>query len=135
MSPSRISSLEPRSRSSFSRMPEIVVLPAPESPVNQRVNPFSPAIATSVLLVSVDQNVRHLVARELLRRPFAVAEHLAHLGAAQEHVGLGAVRAGLARRHPLALVAPEAVLEEERLDAQLLGVHLVEDVLRVVGAV
>src|ERR1044072_6342566 len=76
MSPSRISSLEPRSRSAVSRIPEIVVLPAPESPVNQRVKPFSSAIATSVLLVSVDKYVGDLVAGELVRRPFAVAAHL-----------------------------------------------------------
>ena len=46
-----------------------------------------------------------------------------------------AVRAGLARRHALALVAPEGVLEEERLDAELVDVELVEDLLGVVGAV
>src|SRR5215203_230868 len=135
MSPSRISSLEPRSRSSFSRMPEMVVLPAPESPVNQRVNPFSPAMLCSVLLVSVDQDVRDLVARELMRRPFAVAEHLADLRPGEEQVRLFVVRAGLAGGKALAVVAPEGVLEHQRLDPELVDVDLVEDLLGVVGAV
>src|SRR5262249_56762071 len=84
MSPSRISSFEPRSRRCPSSNLEIVVLPAPESPVNQRVNPFSPAMPVLILLVCVDKYVRDLIAGELLRRPFAVAEHLPHLGAAEE---------------------------------------------------
>src|SRR5262245_48768006 len=113
-SPSRISSLQPRSRRCPSNSLEIVVLPAPESPVNQRVNPFSPAIALSVLLVSVDQDVGDLVARELVRRPFAVAEHLAHLRPGKEEVRLFVVRAGLVRGQPLALAAPEGVLEHKR---------------------
>src|SRR5262245_65777179 len=81
MSPSRISSFEPRSRRCPSSRREIVVLPAPESPVNQRVKPFSAAMLFLVLLVSVDQDVGDLVARELVRRPFAVAEHFADFGA------------------------------------------------------
>src|SRR5665811_1311084 len=72
-SPSRISSFEPRSRRWPSSSLEIVVLPAPESPVNQRVKPFSPAIVTSVLLVSVDKDLGDLVARELVRRLFALS--------------------------------------------------------------
>src|SRR5215475_5114826 len=134
-SPSRISSFEPRSRRCPSSNLEMVVLPAPESPVNQRVNPFSSAMSRLILLVCVDKYVCDLVARELLRRPFAVAEHLADLGAAEENVRVGIVRTGLARGHPLALVAPEAVLEEERFDPQFLDVDLVEDLLRVVGPV
>src|SRR4051795_4742382 len=134
-SPSRISSLEPRSRRWPSSSREIVVLPAPESPVNQRVKPFSPAMLCLVLLVSVDQDVGDLVARELVRRPFAVAEHLADLGSGQEQVRLGVVRTGLAGGEALALVAPEGVLEHQRLDPQLVDVDLVEDLLRVVGAV
>src|SRR5262245_40980485 len=106
MSPSRISSLESRSRRCPSSSLEIVVFPAPDSPVNQRVKPFSPAIARSVLLVSVDEYVRDLGTGELVRRPFAVAEHLAHLRAAQEHVRIGIMRAGFARCHSLALLAP-----------------------------
>src|SRR5882762_2584359 len=97
MSPSRISSFEPRSRRWPSSSLEIVVLPAPESPVNQRVKPFSSAIATSVLLVSVDEDVGDLVAGELVRRPFAVAEHLADLRPRKEQVRLLVVGAGLVR--------------------------------------
>src|SRR5262249_13618172 len=115
MSPSRISSFEPRSRSCVSRIPEVGVLPAPESPVNQRVKPFSPAMGTSVLLVSVDQDVGDLVAGELVRRPFAVAEHLADLRPGEEQVRLVVVRAGHAGGETLAVVAPEGVLEHQRL--------------------
>src|SRR6476646_7449653 len=97
-SPSRISSFELRSRRCPSSSLEIVVLPAPESPVNQRVKPFSAAMLVSVLLVSVDQDVGDLVARELVRRPFAVAEHLADLGSGEKQVRLFVVRAGLAGR-------------------------------------
>src|SRR5260221_2911814 len=135
MSPSRISSFEPRSRRWPSSSLEIVVLPAPESPVNQRVKPCSPAIVTSVLLVSVDKDLGDLVARELVRRLFAVAEHFANLGSGEEKVRLRVMRAGLARGKPLALVAPEGVLEHQRLDPELVDVDLVEDLLRVVGAV
>src|SRR5436305_9146332 len=132
-SPSSTSTFEPRARSSTSTRWEIVVLPAPESPVNQSVNPFSSAI--SFLFVGVDQDLSHLRAAELFRRQLSVAEHLPHLRSAQEDVVVGAMRAGLARRHPLALVAPEGMLEEERLDAELVDVELVEDQLGVVGAV
>ena len=45
------------------------------------------------------------------------------------------VRAGLVGGHALALVAPERVLEEQRLDPQLGDVDVVEDPLGVVGAV
>src|SRR4029077_20815881 len=105
-SPSRISSFEPRSRRWPSSSLEIVVLPAPESPVNQRVKPFSSAIGTSVLLVSVDENVGDLVPGELVRRPFAVAEHLADLGPREEQMRLFVVGAGLVGGEPLAVVAP-----------------------------
>ena len=45
------------------------------------------------------------------------------------------VGAGLRRAHALALVAPEGVLEEQRRDPELVDVDVVEDPLRVVGAV
>jgi hypothetical protein len=44
-SPSSTSTLEPRSRSCSSTIFEIVVLPAPESPVNHSVKPLSSAIS------------------------------------------------------------------------------------------
>src|SRR5215217_117503 len=99
-SPSRISRRLRRERSSSSSCVEIVVLPAPESPVNQRQKPFSlPSTYSaicSVLLVSVDQDVGDLVPGELLRWALAVAEHLPHLGAGEENVLVVAMRAGLA---------------------------------------
>src|SRR5688572_11571112 len=137
-SPSRISSLEPRDRSCSSTSLEMVVLPAPERPVNQRVKPFSSDIVSFLRLVGavcVDQDLCDLGTAELLRRLLAVAEHLAHLGAAQEDVVVLAMGAGLARGHPFALVAPEGVLEEERLDAQLVDVEVLEDLLGLVGPV
>ena len=42
---------------------------------------------------------------------------------------------GLVRGQPLALVAPEGVLEHQRLDPELVDVDRLEDLLRVVGAV
>src|SRR5262245_17641563 len=45
------------------------------------------------------------------------------------------MRAGLRRRHRAAGVAPERVLEEHRLDVELVRLELVEDELRVVCAV
>ena len=53
----------------------------------------------------------------------------------QRHAILLAVRARLRRRHPLAAVAPERVLEVQRRDPELARLELLEDLLRVVGAV
>ena len=58
-----------------------------------------------------------------------------HLGAADEHVVLLVVGAGLGGPHPLALQAEEGVLEEEGGEPDLLFLELVEDVLGVVVAV
>src|SRR5919109_4060218 len=65
-SPSRISSLEPRPRSSCSTSFETVVLPAPERPVNQRVKPLSLAIALSVssFVVLVTGEINSMRARQ-----------------------------------------------------------------------
>jgi hypothetical protein len=46
-----------------------------------------------------------------------------------------AVRAGLGRRHPLAVEAEKGVLEEQRGYAQFVFVELLEDVLGIIGAV
>ena len=89
----------------------------------------------SFLLVSVNQDLGDFLAGELVRGLLALAEHLAHLGPREEQMRLLRVGAGLRRAHALALVAPERVLEEQRRDAELLGVDVVEDPLRVVGAV
>ena len=48
---------------------------------------------------------------------------------------VASVRAGLRRRHRAADAAEEGVLEEHRLDPELVRLELVEDQLRVVGAV
>ena len=48
---------------------------------------------------------------------------------------VAAVRARLRRRHRAAGLAPERVLEEHRLDPELVRLEVVEDELRVVGAV
>src|SRR5207244_13555378 len=83
----------------------------------------------------VDQDLSHLGAGELLRRLLTRSQHLADLRARERDAVLLAVRAGLRRAHPLAPVAPERVLEHERRDAELVRLELLEDLLRVVGAV
>jgi hypothetical protein len=50
-------------------------------------------------------------------------------------VVVATVRAGLRGRHLPADAAVEGVLEEHRLDVELVRLELVEDQLRVVGAV
>src|SRR2546426_11359401 len=82
-----------------------------------------------------DQDVGDLGPRELPRRPLAVAEHLPDPGARERDAVAVAMRARLRRRHPLAPIAPEGMLELERLDPELAELELVEDLLRVVGAV
>src|SRR5204863_7804396 len=52
-----------------------------------------------------------------------------------EDVVVAAVRAGLRRGHRAADLAPERVLEEHRLDPELVRLELIEDALRVVRAV
>src|SRR5581483_9095053 len=86
-------------------------------------------------LVRLDQHLGHLGTGELDRGQLAVAEHLAHLRPGQEDVVVGRVRAGLRAGHRPAPLAPEGVLEEHRLDVELVRLELVEDQLRVVGAV
>src|SRR5207244_2946298 len=82
-----------------------------------------------------DQDVRDFGPGELLRRPLPVAEHLAHIRARERDAILLAVRTGLRRAHALAPVAPERVLVVQRRDAGFLWFELLEDILRVVGAV
>src|SRR5215217_3697106 len=87
------------------------------------------------LPVRLDQDLRDLRPRELLRRQLALGEELAHLRPREEDAVVGAVRARLRRRHLAARPAPERVLEEHRLDPELVRLELVEDELRVVRAV
>src|SRR5262245_41800 len=85
--------------------------------------------------VGLDQDLGDLGTRELLRWELARRKQLAHLGAREEDVIVASVRAGLRRRHLAADLAPERVLEEHRLDVELVRLELVEDELGVVGAV
>ena len=97
--------------------------------------PVHAASSGSYCPVRVDQHLRDLGPRELDRRHLALAEHLAHLRPRQEHAVVRPVRARLRARHRPADVAPERVLEEHRLDVELVRRELVEDELRVVRAV
>src|SRR4029453_9931444 len=85
--------------------------------------------------VGLDQHLGDLWPRELDRRNLAVAEQLAHLRPREEDVVVAAVRTGLRRDHRRADLAVGGVLEEHRLDVELVRLELVEDQLRVVGAV
>src|SRR5918997_289314 len=158
MSPSSTSTLPNLSLSSRSTISLMVVLPAPERPVNHSVNPrpyLLPFSITILLLClsrlflehtglldhsflvaqSLDEDLDDLRARELRRWILSLGEHLPHPRAREEYVRVFAVRAGLRRRHPLTVEAEEGVLEEKRRHPQLLFVELLEDVLGIVGAV
>src|SRR5215207_5656009 len=162
MSPSRTSTLPNLSLSSLSTISLMVVLPAPERPVNHSVKPrpyllpFSISIlpvscgllSNELLLIragllddpllvaqAVDEDLDDLGATKLRRRVLALAEHLPHLRAREEDVRVLAVRARLRGRHPLAVETEEGVLEEERRYPELLFLELLEDMLGVVGAV
>ena len=87
------------------------------------------------LLVGLDEDLGDLGAGELGRRHFTFAEHLPDLGPRKEQVGISVMRTGLAGSKSLALVAPESVFEHQRLDAEFVDVDVVEDLLRVIGAV
>src|SRR3954451_7233205 len=85
--------------------------------------------------VRLDQHLGHFWSRELCRRKLSRFQHLSHLRAREEDVVVAAVRAGLRRGHRTACLAPKRVLEEHRLDVELMRLELVEDQLRVVSAV
>src|SRR5215207_3754635 len=144
-SPSNTSTLKPRARSSGASLPASVVLPAPESPVSHRTKlrpSFNSTPITSLSSagrargsLSVDKNSCDLGACELDGRELPRAEQLAHARARERDVLARVVRASLGRGHRAARAAVEGVVEEERRDAQLAVLELVEDVVRVVGAV
>src|SRR5215213_2326146 len=144
-SPSRTSTRKPRARNSGTSLPASVVFPAPESPVSHRTNPRPSFSSTPITLLSSARRARRLLGlnqdscdlgpRELDGRELARAEQLAHARARERDVLARVVRAGLRRGHRAARAAVESVVEEERRDAQLFGLELVEDVVRVVGAV
>src|SRR5215218_8171294 len=144
-SPSSTSTHKPRALSSGTSLPASVVLPAPESPVSHRTNPRPSFNSRLITLLSsarrarrplrVNQNPCDLGPRELDGRKLPGAEQLAHACARERNVLARVVRAGLGRGHRAARAAVERVVEEERRDAQLFRLELVEDVVRVVGAV
>ena len=83
----------------------------------------------------VGQDLGHLGPGELLRGQLALAQHLSHLGAAEEDLRLLVVRTRLGRGHTLAHRAVEGVLEEERRDGEPLSVEFPEDILGIIGTV
>src|SRR5690349_129958 len=76
----------------------------------------------------VDEDVSDLRTGELDGRALSVDKHLTHRGAGEENLVLRSGRRRLRGRHCAGEVAPEAVLELQRLDTQLAGLELVEDV-------
>src|SRR5215210_7909708 len=157
MSPSRTSTLRKRFLSSCSTISDMVVLPAPDRPVNHNVKPRPNLVPFSIvnsprLLVTnccyfnvsltillcplpLHEHFDDFGAGELGWRVLAFGEHLAHLRAADKHVVFLIVGAGLGGPHPLALEAEEGVFEEEGGQSDLPFLELVEDVLGVVVAV
>src|SRR6266566_5170633 len=85
--------------------------------------------------VGRDQHLCDLGPRELDRRQLARRKQLPHLRAGEEDVIVSSVWAGLGRGHLAADLAPERVLEEHRLDIELVRLEVVEDQLRVIRAV
>src|SRR5829696_5598629 len=110
MSPSRTSILRKRFLSSCSTISDMVVLPAPDKPVNHSVKPRPTLVPFSIvnaprLLIAyccyinvfltmllcplpLHEHLDNFGARELGGRVLALGEHLAHLRAADEHVVL-----------------------------------------------
>src|SRR5688572_32310944 len=85
--------------------------------------------------VILPQDLEHLGARELARHDASFRERLAQLRARDlQPIGVG-VRAGAARGHAAARIAIEGEVELERLDLERPGRDLVEDAVRVEGAV
>src|SRR5690606_13972553 len=85
--------------------------------------------------IGFDQDLSYFRAAELRRRQFAVAQHLAHLGAAQEDVVFLAVGAALRASHAAAGFAPEREVEEQRRDADAARLEFIEDVVSIKAAV
>src|SRR5215203_2717213 len=157
MSPSRTSILRKRFLSSCSTISDIVVLPAPDKPVNHSVKPrpylvpFSIVNAPRLLITyCCDFNVFLMIllgplslyehfddfgAGELGWWVLALGEHLADLRTAYKHVVLFIVGAGFGGPHTLALQAKEGMFEEEWGQPDLPFLELIEDMLGVVVAV
>src|ERR687897_2213182 len=157
MSPSRTSILRKRFLSSCATISDMVVLPAPDSPVNHNVKPrpilvpfsivnaprlliayccdFNGFLTILLLPLTLHQHFDDFGAGELGWWVLALGEHLAYLRTAYKHVIVFIVGAGLGRAHPLALQAEEGVFEEQWGKPDLPFLELVEDVLGVVVAV
>src|SRR5919112_3121514 len=140
-----------------STISDMVVLPAPDRPVNHNVKPrpifvpfsivnaprflvtyccdFNVFLTILLLALSLHQHFDDLGAGELWGWVLALGEHLADLGATDKHVVVFIVGAGLGGAHPLALQAEEGVFEEEGGKPDLPFLALIEDVLGVVVAV
>src|SRR5918997_3761478 len=157
ISPSRTSILPCLWRSSLSTISAMVVLPAPERPVNHSVNPRPHLLSFSITILLVcfpllllepagllddplfvphtlDEDLDDLRTAELGRRVLAPREHLPHLRPREKHVRVLAVRAGVGRRHPLAVKAEKGVLEEQGDYAQLVLRELREYVVGHISA-
>jgi citrate synthase len=84
---------------------------------------------------ALDEHAGDFGPGELDGELLAGAEHLADLCPREHETLLGRRGARLGRRHGARAEAPEGVLEEQGLDAELVQVDLVENALGVVGAV
>src|SRR5437667_136536 len=73
--------------------------------------------------------------RSSTHTPLTPPQHLADFRPGEEYPVLRPRRRRLVRRHPATDLAPERVLELERLDPELARLELLEDLLRVVGSV
>src|SRR5215208_1690091 len=135
MSPSRTSILRKRFLSSCSTISDMVVLPAPDRPVNHSVKPrpnlvpFSIVNTPRLLIIycyyfnvfltimlsplPCHEHFDDFGAGELGGWVLALGEHLADPRTAYKHVVLFIVGAGLGCPHPLALEAEESVLEDQ----------------------
>src|SRR5438270_9560110 len=124
-----------------SRMRIGVIRDPPPMPVSPTRTPIKRPVSVNCQvmsdrsLVRVDQDLRYFRTRELLRRELAVGEEFADLRPREMDVLRCFMRARLRGRHRAARATPERMLEEHRLDVELMRLELVEDQLRVVRAV
>src|ERR1700730_2891878 len=94
-------------------------------------------LVTIVRLVAhgLDQDLCDFRTRELHRRDLPRTQHLPHLRPRKRDTALHRMRTGLGGSHPLATVAPERVLELQRHYPDRRSLELLEDTLRIVGAI
>src|SRR6185437_14654799 len=135
-SPARISSSPVTIPSQIQHLPDKSKRPCGEYKpcANGNQTPFAQGDSLGGA-VRLDQHAGHLGPAELGRRLDALPEHLADLRARQVDVILRRVRTRLGRAHVPARLAEERVVEEHRLDPELVALEAVEDQVRVVRAV